>query len=110
MGDKRSKKAFIGILLGAVVGVVDVLPMVIQRLAWNTNLSAFFHWIIVGFFIATGDLKIKGFLKGLLVSVITLIPIAFLVWWNDVSSIFPMCVSTIVFGVILGYLIDKYEK
>ena len=104
------KKTQLGILLGTIAGIIDVIPMIIQKLTWDANLSAFFHWIIVGFFIATINIKIRGILKGLLISIITLIPIAFLVWWNDTSSIIPMSISTIIYGIVLGFLIDKYGK
>ncbi len=104
------KKIKLGILLGILFGIIDVIPMIIQKISWNANFSAFFHWIIVGFFIASSNLKIKGMLKGLLISIITLIPIAFLVWWNDFSSILPMSISTIIYGLLLGFLIDKYGE
>ncbi len=101
-------RIYTGTLLGAIAGVLDVIPMVIQKLPWSANLSAFFHWTIVGFFISTVDIGIKGITRGILIAVITLIPIAFLVWWNDPSSIIPMSISTIVYGGLLGFLIDKY--
>ena len=104
------KKIQLGILLGTIIGVIDVIPMVIMGLTWDANLSAFFHWVLVGFFIATVDIKMKPIVKGLFISIITLIPIGFLVWWNDTSSIIPMSASTIIYGIVLGFLIDKYGK
>ncbi len=103
-------KIKLGILLGIVVGIIDVIPMVFVGLTWDANLSAFFHWVVVGFLIATVDIKMRGVLKGIFISVITLVPLAFLVWWKDGSSIIPMTASTIVYGVILGFFIDKYGK
>ena len=102
------KKVQLGILLGFIVGIIDVIPMVLQKLTWDANLSALFYWILVGFFIAIVDIKIKGILKGLFISIITLIPTIFIVWWNDTSSIIPMSISTIIFGSVLGFLIDRY--
>lgn len=104
------KKIQLGILLGIIAGVIDVVPMILQKLTWDANLSAFFHWIIIGFFISTIDIKVKGVVKGLIVSIITLIPIAFLAWWNDSSSIIPMSIMTLILGSALGFLIDKYGK
>ena len=104
------KKTQLGILLGIIAGIIDVIPMIVQKLTWDANLSAFFHWVIAGFFISAIDIKIKGVVKGLIISIILLIPIAFLVWWNDTSSILPMSISTIILGSLLGFLIDKYGK
>ncbi len=104
------KKINLGILLGIVAGIVDIIPMIIMKLSWDANLSAFSHWVVVGFLIATVDIKMEGVWKGLFISVITLIPLAFLVWWNDTSSIIPMSISTVVYGVALGFFINKYGK
>jgi len=35
------KKIRLGILLGAVAGIVDVIPMLLQNLSWDANVSAF---------------------------------------------------------------------
>gem|GEM_PF-5600971 len=35
------KKTFVGIFLGAIAGIIDVIPMILQDLPWNANLSAF---------------------------------------------------------------------
>jgi len=107
---KKNNKIKIGILFGITAGIIDIIPMIIQKLTWDANLSAFFYWIMVGFFIATVDIKIKGILKGILISTITLIPLTFLIWWNDTSSILPMSISTIVLGSLLGYFINRFEQ
>ncbi len=103
-------KIKLGILLGIIVGFIDIVPMIIMKFTWDANLSAFFHWMLVGFLVATVNVKIKGALKGLFISVITLVPLAFLVWWNDGTSVIPMSLSTIIYGAMLGFFVDKYGK
>ena len=104
------KKISLGIILGIVIGIIDVIPMIIQKMSWNANFSAFFHWTILGYLISITNLKLKGYLKGLFLSILTMIPIAFLVWWKDFSAIIPMSISTILFGLLLGFLIEKYGE
>ena len=60
------KKIVIGLILGIVAGTIDVIPMIIQGLTWDANISAFSMWIIVGFLISTIDLKINSIIKGIL--------------------------------------------
>ena len=62
------KKVTLGVLLGALIGVIDIIPMIAHKITWDANLSAFFYWVVVGFFIATTDIKIKGSIKGLFIS------------------------------------------
>ena len=102
------KKIYLGIISGIIAGVIDVVPMVLQKLTWDANFSAFFHWVVLGYLISITNLKLKGYLKGLFLSILTMIPIAFLVWWKDFSAIIPMSISTILFGLLLGFLIEKY--
>jgi len=104
------KKMYLGILLGAIIGILDVIPMILQGLTWDANLSAFSHWVVVGFLVATVKLKITGIKKGLLIAIVTFIPLAFLIWWNDQSSVVPIVISTVIFGSLLGYSIDRYGK
>ncbi len=106
----NKKKIIVGVLLGAVAGVLDVVPMVVQDMPWDANLSAFSHWVIVGFFIAAVHIHLPAVIKGILVAVLALVPVAFMVWWHDPSSILPMSISTVVLGGLLGLFVEKYGK
>ena len=62
------KKIQIGLLIGIIAGIIDVIPMIIQKLTWDANISAFAMWVVVGFLIATIDLKIIPILKGIVIA------------------------------------------
>lgn len=104
------KKIHLGILLGIVAGIIDVIPMIIQKLTWDANLSAFTHWVIVGFLIAASNLQIKGAWKGLFVSFLLLIPTAILVGWQQPLSLIPMLIATLILGSASGFIIEKYGR
>ena len=96
-----------GISLGVVVGIIDVIPMLMQSLTWDANISAFLMWVIVGFFIATIDLNMNPILKGILISFLVLIPCAVLIGWKEPKSLFPIFVMTLILGGLLGFLIPR---
>lgn len=104
------KKLHLGIILGLVAGIIDLIPMIIQNLTWDANLSAFTLWIVIGFFISVTDIRIKGILKGLVISFITILPTAILIGWKEPISLLPIAVMTIFLGSALGYFIEKYGK
>jgi len=104
------KKIQLGIILGVIAGVIDVIPMLIQRLTLDANLSAFTFWIVSGFFIASSELKLKGVLKGLVISLILLVPLSFIIGWNNPTALIPIFIMNIVLGAGLGYLIERYGK
>ena len=103
-------KIKVGIIFGAIAGIIDVIPMIIQKLTWDANLSAFFFWIISGFFIANTNLKVKGVVKGLIISFLVLFPSAILIGWKEPISLVPIFIMTLILGLLLGYCVDKYGK
>ena len=50
---EKISKIKIGIILGVIAGIIDVIPMIFQKLTWDANLSAFSLWVIAGFMIST---------------------------------------------------------
>jgi hypothetical protein len=104
------KRIKIGILLGIVAGIIDVIPMILQNLTWDANISAFTMWIIVGFLIATVDLKINSIIKGILLAFLVLLPTAILIGWKEPFSLIPISTMTIILGGVLGYSIQKLSN
>lgn len=104
------RKITIGVILGIMAGIVDVIPMLIQKLTWDANLSAFFMWVAIGFLIATSTLKTKSVLKGIIIAVITIIPTAFLIGWNNPLTLIPIAVMTLILSSLLGYFIEKLQS
>ena len=96
-----------GILLGIVAGIIDVIPMIIKKLTWDANISAFLMWVIVGFFVATIDINMNPILKGILIAFLVLTPCAILIGWKEPKSLIPIFVMTLILGGLLGFLIPK---
>ena len=104
------KKYIVGILLGSIAGIIDVIPMIIQELTWDANTSAFIMWVVVGFLIATVDLKIKPVLKGVLIAFLVLLPSAILISWKEPLSLIPITIMTLILSSLLGFFINKYTE
>lgn len=104
------KKTQLGILLGIIAGMIDVVPMILQKLTWEANISAFIFWVVAGFFIATTNIQLKGALKGIFISILLLIPLAFIIGWQEPMSLIPITIMNLILGSALGFLVDKYGK
>lgn len=102
-------KNILGIVLGMAAGIIDVIPMIIQKLTWDANLSAFSMWVVTGFIISAIDLKLNSFLKGILVAFMVLLPTGVLIGWNEPLSLIPVITMTIILGGSLGFLIHKFS-
>ncbi|OFX16370.1 MAG: hypothetical protein A2033_00210 [Bacteroidetes bacterium GWA2_31_9] len=103
-------KKLIGIFFGAIAGVIDVIPMIIQDLTWDANLSAFSMWVVVGFFISIVDLKIHPILKGIVVAYLSLIPVAILIAWKEPFTLIPIMIMCTLLGGLLGFSINCVNK
>ncbi len=103
-------KIVIGIIAGAVAGIIDVIPMMLQKLSWDANISAFSMWVICGFLIAIVDLKIHPVIKGILISFLILTPSAILIGWKEPFSLIPIGIMTLILGSLLGFIINKIKE
>ncbi len=99
-----------GILLGIVAGIIDVIPMIIKKLTWDANISAFTMWVVVGLFIAAIELNIQPIVEGILIALLTLLPCAILIGWKEPKSLLPILSMTILLGGLLGWIIPIIAK
>lgn len=101
------KKIIIGLLFGTIAGIIDVIPMIYQKLTWDANVSAFSLWIISGFLISILQIRINSIIKGLLISFLILTPSAILIGWKEPFSLIPIFIMTLILGSALGFAIEK---
>ena len=100
----------IGLLLGTVAGVLDVIPMLLQGLTWDANISAFLLWVVSGFMLATSNLKLSPVLKGIVIAFACLLPSVFIIGWNDPLALVPVGAMTLILGALLGFAYGKLSK
>lgn len=103
-------KVVLGIISGIIAGIIDVIPMILQKLTWDANLSAFSMWVVVGFFISVNSLKLNGVLKGIITAFLTAIPCLFIIGWKEPFTLIPISIMTLILGSSLGFIIDKFGK
>ena len=99
-----------GIILGFVAGLIDIIPMIIQNLTWDANISALTMWTVVGFLNSTVDLKINSIIKGILIAFLVLLPSAVLIGWKEPISLIPISLMTIILGGLLGFSIQNISN
>jgi len=101
------KKILNGLIIGIAAGTIDVIPMIMQKLRWDSNTSAFVFWTVTGVLISVTDIKVKPFLKGIIVAFLVLFPCAILIGWREPISLIPVSVMTLVLGALTGYFVNK---
>jgi len=104
---EMKNKIVIGLGVGIVMGILDVIPMVLQGLTWDANISAFTLWIVSGFMLATSNLTLQPILKGIVIAFLCLLPSVFIIGWHEPISLVPIGIMTLILGALLGFSYHK---
>ena len=89
----------IALLIGIVAGIIDVIPMILQKLDKSASLAAFSHWVVLGLIIPFVDWNIDPWLKGLIIGEMAIIPTLFIVFPKDKKALIPMIVMSAILGI-----------
>lgn len=100
----------VGIALGVIAGLIDMVPMLLQGLTWDANLSAFSLWVVSGFLLATSDLMLPPILKGIVIPFLCLLPSAIIIGWEEPLSLIPIGIMTLILGALLGFAYNKLTR
>lgn len=98
---------FIALTIGIVAGIIDIIPMIIQKLNKSATISAFIHWVVLGLIIPYVNWDIASWLKGSIVALLTAIPIMIIVYSQDKKAIIPMTAFSIILGAGVGIVGSK---
>ncbi len=102
------KKIIISLIIGALAGIIDVIPGIIKKVDWHITLAGFTFWLTLGFVIAHVSLPLDNWLKGLLIASILAIPAIILMSATNPKTVVPMIILSIVLGSLVGFLTGKY--
>ena len=98
----------IAIIIGLVAGLIDVTPMVIMKLEKVANISAFVHYFVLGLIIPFVDWEMAPWLKGVIISFLSAIPVMIIVYPKDKKAIIPMIIFSIILGAGIGIAGAKF--
>jgi len=92
----------IALCIGVAAGIIDVTPMIIQKLDKTANWSAFIHWVVLGLIIPFVHWDIDPWLKGMIIGVLTTVPVMIIVAQNGKKALIPMTIFSAILGIGVG--------
>lgn len=92
----------IAALIGLAAGLVDALPMVLQKMDKVSCISAFIHYFVLGLIIPFVNWNMDPWLKGVVVSLLLALPVMVIVYPKEKKAIIPMLLFAIVLGAAIG--------
>lgn len=97
------KQYLLSILIGIIIGTIDILPMILRKLDKMFIFSAFSMWLIAGILITKTDFTSYGFLNGIILASLLALPLLFLIIRLDRNAIPQIIITTIFLGALLGF-------
>jgi hypothetical protein len=90
-------------IIGVVAGIIDIIPMVIQKLDKRATVSAFLQYFFVSIIIVNMDLPhIVWWLQGGLISVALAVPGVVIVAMQDKKAVPIILSMAAVLGTLIG--------
>lgn len=107
---KKYGKIEVGLFFGVIFGILDIVPMIVMKLTWDTLVAAFSMCVIGGFLIATSSLKLNNIFKGMLVFFLIAAPMMIVVGAGALDELMPMLITNLVIGSLMGYFIGRFVE
>jgi hypothetical protein len=90
-------------IIGVVAGIIDIIPMIIQKLDKRASISAFLQYFFVSIIIVHINLPhIVWWLQGGIVSVALALPVVLIVATNDKKAVPIILSMAAILGTLIG--------
>ena len=103
-------KTKVGLIVGIIFGIVDIIPMILMKMTWDTLVSAFSMCVIGGFIISTSNLKLNNTLKGTSIFFLMAVPMMIIVGAGAPQELIPMLITNLIIGSLMGYSISRFGE
>lgn len=103
-------KLWISVGIGALAGLIDVTPMLMRHAERPVVLSAFVHWVVVGVLTAYVQLPAPAWLTGILVAVLTALPVMAQRAGENPQSALGILAMSIVLGAAIGVATARFVR
>jgi hypothetical protein len=105
----KLNKTRYSLILGLTAGLINLIPMILEKLGWEIVLSTLVMWVIIGYLLAHLSLPWKGVRKGVILAFLVFLPMAIVISRYDPLSLITISAMTFILGGLLGSFITMYE-
>ncbi len=98
----------IAVLIGLAAGTIDVFPMLLMKLDKTACISAFLHYLVLGMLIPFVNWDLAPAVKGILISMLSALPVLALQLPKDKKSAVPIVLFSIALGAAIGWAGSRF--
>ncbi|MGL5245192.1 MAG: hypothetical protein ACRC7R_08485 [Sarcina sp.] len=111
--EKHSKtfnKSLIGIVIGAIIGLINAVPMITTKVPTELGVATFLNWTIIGYVFSICKLNLNNTLKGFIISLLLFIPLMCFILNSSPLYALWILIMCLIWGSLLGYLFQRVSK
>lgn len=98
-------KLLFSIIVGFVIGIVDIVPMIVKKLPKYSTIASFFHYFFVTIVIINIELPyIPWWLEGGILGFVLMVPMLIHVGHEDKKPLPVIAINAIILGSIAGFI------
>ncbi|MEF2229884.1 MAG: hypothetical protein V3571_11005 [Pseudodesulfovibrio sp.] len=98
---------FKAVVIGTAAGILDAIALVLSQSVWQTSVAALLHWMGLGIIITYVRLPFTGWLSGILLALMTGVPLAILATGTESGGFAHALLASVILGGLLGLIADK---
>ncbi|WP_419787531.1 hypothetical protein [Pseudodesulfovibrio sp.] len=98
---------FKAVVIGTAAGILDAIALVLTQSVWQSSLAALLHWMCLGILITYIRLPFTGWFSGILVALMTGVPLAILSTATETGGAGHFIFTSIILGGLLGLIAEK---
>ena len=98
----------IAVIIGLIAGLIDIIPMIIRKLNKRDTISAFVHYFALGLIIPFVNWPIAPWITGVIIALLTAVPVMIIVYPRDKKAIMPMIIFSLILGAGIGIAGAKF--
>lgn len=96
-------KLMYSVIIGLIAGIMDIIPMIIQKLPRYSTIASFLHFFFVSIVILNVDIPhIVWWLKGGVVGLALMLPMLIHVGHSDTKPLPIITFNAILLGTLVG--------
>lgn len=102
------KNILIALAIGIIAGIIDIFPMLKQKVPKFSIYYIFAQWVFIGLIIPFVSWEMQPWLKGLIIGVLGMAPAAIIAYHRNRKRVLSILLYAMPLGAAIGIVANKF--
>lgn len=104
------KNLLIALVIGTVAGLIDIIPMVKQKINKFSIASIFVQWVLIGLVIPFISWDIQPWLKGIVIAELGMLPFMIQAYFRNQKAVPTIAIFAAISGIAIAIATNIFIK